>query len=723
MTKNDRANFGSKLGVILASAGSAVGLGNIWRFPYETGNHGGAAFILIYLGCILLLGLPIMIAEFLIGRHSQANTARAYQKLAPGTHWRWVGRMGVLAGFLILSYYAVVAGWTLEYILEAATNGFSGKTSGEFITSFQQFSSNPWRPVIWLIAFLLITHFIIVKGVEKGIEKSSKIMMPTLFIIIVILVVCSVTLPGAGAGIKFLLKPDFSKVDGNVFLSAMGQAFFSLSLGMGCLCTYASYFSKETNLTKTAFSVGIIDTFVAILAGFIIFPAAFSVGIQPDSGPSLIFITLPNVFQQAFGGVPILAYIFSVMFYALLAMAALTSTISLHEVVTAYLHEEFNLSRGKAARLVTGGCIFLGIFCSLSLGVTKGFTIFGLGMFDLFDFVTAKIMLPLGGLCISLFTGWYLDKKIVWSEITNNGSIEIPVYKLIIFILKYIAPIAISLIFINELGLIKLSCGKTFFISLKPNDKALSSDVYKRQPQRKFAEGDPPKNDSYSPKEVRLSIFDPNTADSITFISLGLPPWIAKNILRYRKKQGKFRHPEDFQKIYGLTDEQYQTLHPYIRITEQSSTKDTVRLLMKQRMPQDTLFKYQPGTVINLNEADTTELKKVPGIGSAIARMIVNYRTQLGGFYKIEQLQEKHLKAEMLRPWFSINATQIRRININKASIERMMHHPYINYYQAKVIVEYRKKKGILTNLKQLSLYEEFNTADFERITPYICYE
>ena len=456
MTKNDRANFGSKLGVILASAGSAVGLGNIWRFPYETGNHGGAAFILIYLGCILLLGLPIMIAEFLIGRHSQANTARAYQKLAPGTHWRWVGRMGVLAGFLILSYYAVVAGWTLEYILEAATNGFSGKTSGEFITSFQQFSSNPWRPVIWLIAFLLITHFIIVKGVEKGIEKSSKIMMPTLFIIIVILVVCSVTLPGAGAGIEFLLNPDFSKVDGNVFLSAMGQAFFSLSLGMGCLCTYASYFSKETNLTKTAFSVGIIDTFVAILAGFIIFPAAFSVGIQPDSGPSLIFITLPNVFQQAFGGVPILAYIFSVMFYALLAMAALTSTISLHEVVTAYLHEEFNLSRGKAARLVTGGCIFLGIFCSLSLGVTKGFTIFGLGMFDLFDFVTAKIMLPLGGLCISLFTGWYRDKKIVWSEITNNGSIEIPVYKLIIFILKYIAPIAISLIFINELGLIKL---------------------------------------------------------------------------------------------------------------------------------------------------------------------------------------------------------------------------------------------------------------------------
>ena len=455
MTKKERGNFGSKLGVILASAGSAVGLGNIWRFPYETGNHGGAAFILIYLGCILLLGLPIMIAEFLIGRHSQANTARAYQILAPGTQWRWVGRMGVLAGFLILGYYSVVAGWTLEYIFEAVSNSFAGKTPAEFISSFQSFSSNPWRPALWLTLFLLATHFIIVKGVEKGIEKSSKIMMPTLFIIILILVGCSVTLPGAGKCIEFLLKPDFSKVDGNVFLGAMGQAFFSLSLGMGCLCTYASYFSKNTNLTRTAFSVGIIDTFVAVLAGFIIFPAAFSVGIQPDAGPSLIFITLPNVFQQAFSGIPILAYIFSVMFYVLLALAALTSTISLHEVVTAYLHEEFNFTRGKAAQLVTTGCILLGILCSLSLGVTKEFTIFGLGMFDLFDFVTAKLMLPLGGLLISIFTGWYLDKKLVWSEITNNGTLKVPTYKLIIFILKYVAPIAISVIFINELGLLK----------------------------------------------------------------------------------------------------------------------------------------------------------------------------------------------------------------------------------------------------------------------------
>lgn len=455
MTKNKRANFGSKLGVILASAGSAVGLGNIWRFPYETGNHGGAAFILIYLGCIILLGLPIMISEFLIGRHSQKSTGGAYSVLAPGTQWKWVGRMGVLAGFLILSYYSVVAGWTLEYIFEAVTNSFSGKSANDFINSFNSFSGNPWKPLVWLIIFLLTTHFIIVKGVEKGIERSSKIMMPTLFILIIILVVCSVTLPGAEKGIEFLLKPDFSKVTGEVFLGAMGQAFFSLSLGMGCLSTYASYFSKNTNLTKTAFSVGIIDTIVAILAGFIIFPAAFAVGIKPDSGPSLIFITLPNVFQQAFSGAPVLAYIFSVMFYVLLAVAALTSTISMHEAATAYLHEEFKLTRKKAATLVTSGCIFLGIFCSLSMGVTKEYTLFGFNTFNLFDFVTAKIMLPLGGLLISIFTGWYLDKKIVKGEITNNGELKGSIYIYLIFILKYIAPVAISFIFINELGFLK----------------------------------------------------------------------------------------------------------------------------------------------------------------------------------------------------------------------------------------------------------------------------
>ena len=452
MTPNKRANFGSKLGAILAAAGSAVGLGNIWRFPYETGEHGGAAFILTYLACVLLFGVPIMVAEFSIGRRSRANTARAYQILAPGTQWRWVGRMGVLTGFLILGYYAVVSGWTLEFIVEAATNSFAGKSANDFIASFSQFTSHPWRPIVWLVVFLLATHFIVVKGVEKGIERSAKIMMPVLFILLLILAGCALALPGGGEGLEFLLKPDFSKVNGSVLLGAMGQAFFSLSIGMGCLCTYASYFRDDTNLPKTALNVAVIDTSVAVLAGFIIFPAAFSVGIQPDMGPSLLFVTLPNVFQQAFGSLPWLAVILSIMFYILLALAALTSTISLHEVATAYLHEEFRLSRNKAAWIVTTGCTVLGVFCSLSLGVGREYTIAGLTLFDLFDFVTAKIMLPLGGFFIAIFTGWYLDKRIVWEEFSNHGKLRAGIYKLLILLLKYIAPIGIAFIFINELG-------------------------------------------------------------------------------------------------------------------------------------------------------------------------------------------------------------------------------------------------------------------------------
>lgn len=454
MATEKRANFGSKLGVILASAGSAVGLGNIWRFPYETGENGGAAFIIIYLGCVLLMGIPIMVAEFLIGRRSRSNTAGAYQRLAPGTPWKWVGRMGVLAGFLILSYYTVVAGWTLEFIYEAATNSFAGKSAEGFIASFDSFVANPWRPLIWLIVFMLMTHYIIVKGVEKGIEKSAKIMMPALFILLIILAICSISLPGSSAGINFLFKPDFSQVNSKTFLSAMGQAFFSLSLGMGCLCTYASYFKNDTPLPKVALNVATIDTLVAILAGIIIFPAAFSVGIKPDAGPSLLFITLPNVFQQAFGSIPLLAITLSIMFYVLLAVAALTSTISLHEVVTAYLHEEFKMTRKKAAWIVTSCCTILGVFCSLSLGIGKEYTLFGMTLFDLFDYVTAKLMMPIGGFLIAIFTGWYLDKKIVWEEITNQGKLKPIVFKTLVFLLKYFSPIAILLIFIHELGLL-----------------------------------------------------------------------------------------------------------------------------------------------------------------------------------------------------------------------------------------------------------------------------
>ena len=453
MQKSERVSFGSKLGAILAAAGSAVGLGNIWRFPYEAGNHGGAAFILIYLACVFVLGLPIMIAEFTVGRRSKASTGKAFGVLAPGTQWKWLGFLGVLAGLLILGYYSVVAGWTLEYIVASLGNGFAGKGPEDFVASFQNFSQDPFRPVIWLLVFLLLTHFIVVKGVKDGIEKSSKVMMPVLFILILVLAGCSLSLPNADLGLEFLLKPDFSKVNADVFLGAMGQAFFSLSLGMGCLSTYASYFGSDTQLGKTALSVGVIDTFVAILTGLIIFPAAFSVGIQPDAGPSLIFITLPNVFQQAFGGIPFLAMIFSLLFYVLLALAALTSTISLHEVVTAYLDERYGLKRSRAALLVTSFCVITGVMSSLSLGVWED-KFFGLGFFDLLDFVTAKMMLPLSGLLVCLFVGWYLKKSISREELTNGGTLKAPYYTPYMFLLKYVVPVAIVLIMINELGLI-----------------------------------------------------------------------------------------------------------------------------------------------------------------------------------------------------------------------------------------------------------------------------
>ena len=450
MSANDRANFGSKLVVILASAGSAVGLGNIWRFPSELGSNGGAAFLLVYLLCIMFLGLPVMVSEFLIGRRSQANTATAYQKLAPGSKWHYVGLMGVFSAFLILSYYVVVAGWTLEYTVASVTNSFTDGT--DYTKFFGDFVSNPWKSSLYVVLFMLLTHVVIVRGVTDGIERFSKVMMPLLLFIICILVICAFSMPGASEGLNFLLKPDFSKVTTKVVLSAMGQAFFSMSLGMGCLCTYASYFGRDTNLLRTAGSVAAIDTMVAVMAGIIIFPAVYSVpGLSVDAGPGLVFVTLPNVFNIAFHNAPVLGYVFSVMFYVLLVLAALTSTISLHEVVTAYISERFKLARKTGAYVVTISCTVLGILCSLSFGVLKGFTLFDMGLFDLFDFVSAKFLMPLSGMLIAIFTGWYLERKIVFDEVTNYGSIRMPLFKLYIFLLKYFAPIAIMSIFINEL--------------------------------------------------------------------------------------------------------------------------------------------------------------------------------------------------------------------------------------------------------------------------------
>ena len=459
MSNNNRENFGSKLGAVLAAAGSAVGLGNIWRFPIETGQNGGAAFIIIYVACVFLLGIPIMMSEFFIGRHTQTNTAGAYRKLAPGTPWKWVGRLGVLSGFVILSYYSVVAGWTAEYTTLAIGNYFSDKNAADFPSIFNTFVSNPWKSVSWMLAFMIVTHIIVIRGVKGGIEKFSKIMMPALFIMLIILAICSVMLPGASKGLEFLLKPDFSKITGSAWLSAMGQAFFSLSLGLGCLCTYGSYFRSDTNIGKTALNVALIDTFVAIMSGFIIFPAVFNAGYtisSSDIGPSLLFITMPNVFQQAFGSIPALSYGVSVLFYFLLVVAALTSTISMHEVVTAYVSEEFNTSRRKAATIVTAACSTIGIVCALSFGPFNDIKMFGMTIFDLFDYVSSNIFLPVGGMFISIFTGWHLDKKLVRDEITNHGSLHVPYLRFVIFILRYFAPVAIAIILLNQLGLFNL---------------------------------------------------------------------------------------------------------------------------------------------------------------------------------------------------------------------------------------------------------------------------
>jgi NSS family neurotransmitter:Na+ symporter len=449
----ERVHFGSKLGVILATAGSAVGLGNVWRFPYMAGQNGGAAFILVYIGCVLLLGIPCMISEFIIGRHGASNTARAYSKLANGTPWKYVGLLGVITGFLITGYYAVVSGWCLQYIYASIMGELHGDTN--FVTNyFKEFSTDPVKPIFWTVVIMAITHFVIIHGVRGGIEKASKLLMPALFILLLVIVVASCMLPNAGKGIAFLFHPDFGKVTSDVFLGALGQSFYSLSIAMGCICTYASYFNRQTNLLHSAVQVSLVDTLVAVLAGLMIFPAAFSVGINPDSGPSLVFITLPNVFNQAFSGMPVVGWMVSLMFYALIALAALTSLISLHEVNTAFFFEELHITRKKGALLVSVSTCIIGAFCSLSLGSMDYLQIAGKSLFDIFDFVTGQIMLPIGGFLTCLFLGWYVPKKIVKDEFTNWGTLSARLFGVYLFCVRVICPLCILAIFLNQLGII-----------------------------------------------------------------------------------------------------------------------------------------------------------------------------------------------------------------------------------------------------------------------------
>lgn len=448
MQNNQRRElFSSRIGAILALAGSAVGLGNIWKFPYEAGTNGGAAFLFLYIGFIILLGLPVMLAEFIIGRRSQSNPFGAFRILAPSTRWKNFGILSIIVSVLILSFYSTVAGWTLNYIVEALKDSFQTKSSEELNVSYYSFIAHPVLPVFYQIIFMCATGFIVIAGIKKGIEKYTKLMMPLLFLLIIAMCIRSLSLEGSMEGLRFLFTPDFSKITGTTVLSALGQAFFSLSIGMGVLLTYASYIGKNENLINISLQVIIADTVIAILAGIAIFPAVFAFDISPDSGPGLVFLTLPRVFQHMPGG-----YFWGISFFVLLAVAALTSSISLLEVIVAYLTEEKGFNRRKATIITTIGITFIGAFCTLSYGPLQGFTLMGKTIFDTFDFISSKLMLPIGGIIISLFVGWKMLKKYVYEELSNDGKYQILLFDAFIFIIRFIAPLCILAIFISELA-------------------------------------------------------------------------------------------------------------------------------------------------------------------------------------------------------------------------------------------------------------------------------
>lgn len=442
-----RDNWGSRLGFIMAAAGSAVGLGNIWRFPYMTGENGGSAFIIIYLGFVFIIGLSIMMAEFTVGRRSQLAAVGAFKKYS--TRWTFVGVIGVVSAFFIMGFYPVVGGWALAYVFKTFTGLLS---SPELIgDSFGAFITDPVQPLIWFVLFLAANVVIVIKGISGGIEKAGKILMPTLFVLFILLAIRSVTLEGAGAGLEFLFKPDFSKVNGATFLAALGQAFFSLSLGMGCMITYGSYLNKKENLVSSALIVTALDTSVALLAGIAIFPALFAFGMEPAAGPGLVFVVVPQIFAQMGG----LGVAFSGLFFVALVVAALTSSVSLLEVVVSYLIDQRNMERKPAVLITAAIMTVTGIFASLSLGVMSGFTLLGVGVFDFFDILTDKIFLAIGGMLLAIFVGWVMKKEDLEDELTNQGTIKFGLFNVWYNLVKYVIPVAVA--FVAVAGIISIT--------------------------------------------------------------------------------------------------------------------------------------------------------------------------------------------------------------------------------------------------------------------------
>lgn len=443
-----RENFGNRFGVLVAMAGSAVGLGNLWRFPYLAGTNGGAAFILLYLVFVFILCIPVMYSEFLIGRRSGANAIGAFKTLAPGSKWGIVGLLGVLASISVLAFYSVVGGWTIDYMVKAFQFRFTVTDNAVLEGMFAESISSVYEPLLYTAVFLALTAFVVLAGVKNGIEKYTKVMMPLLFLLVIIVAIRSVTLPGAAAGISFLFKPDFSAITTDTVLDALGQAFFSLSLGCGCVITYGSYVKKDEHIMKTSAMTAAADTLFALIAGLAVMPAVFAFGISPSEGPGLVFITLPHIFAQIpFGGV------LAILFFFILFIAAITSSISLLEVVVAYLSEEFRIKRAWSVFAGVAGVACLSVLCSLSQGVLADVRIFGLNFFDFFDKLSANIFMPLGGFLIVIFVGYKLGRKAFESELTNDGKLRVATWLLnfTFFSIKYITPLAIGVIMLNGL--------------------------------------------------------------------------------------------------------------------------------------------------------------------------------------------------------------------------------------------------------------------------------
>ena len=444
---NQRDQFKSSLGFILATAGSAIGLGNIWRFPYMVGENGGGAFLFVYFMLLILVGLSLLLVEFAVGRNGGSNAIDSFGKIS--SKIKWVGWLGFLTAFIFLSYYSVVGGWTLYFTLSSLTGSILNVAPAEMGNYFGSFISSPISPLIFHLVFMTLTVGIILGGISGGIEKYSKILMPALFAMMLILVIRAVTLPNASEGIIWYLKPDFSKITSKIIVAAMGQVFFSLSVGMAGMVTYSSYLSKKEKLPQIATQVAFADTLIAIIAGFMIFPVLFSSGVKPGQGVGLVFITLPMVFSQMpLGG------IFSFLFFALLVVASLTSAISIMEMPVTILIEKKNMTRRNATFLVGGITFLMGIVVSLGFGIWSNFKIFGMDIFSLFDYFGSNISLPLGAFGGALAVGWFWKKESAISELTNEGETAVGFANIWDLLVKYLAPLAIIIIFLLNLGIL-----------------------------------------------------------------------------------------------------------------------------------------------------------------------------------------------------------------------------------------------------------------------------